>query len=215
MKQGDTVVVATRNAGKVREFAHAFGKLGMQVVSMFDYPNLPDVVEDGATFAENARKKAKTVAQALGLPVLADDSGLQVARLGGEPGVYSARYSGEGATDARNNEKLLRELARITADDSGLERLADGTTLLSEANFICTLALYDPVTGTFIESEGLVDGSIMDRPRGNGGFGYDPLFYLKSQSKGMAELTTEEKQAISHRGTALAELLKKITAVSE
>ncbi|SFS58106.1 XTP/dITP diphosphatase [Paenibacillus sp. BC26] len=214
MKQGDTVVVATKNAGKVREFAHAFGKLGMQVVSMFDYPNLPDVVEDGTTFAENARKKAKTVAKALGLPVLADDSGLQVARLGGEPGVYSARYSGEGATDARNNEKLLQELARLTPADSEREQLADGTKLLSEANFICTLALYDPATEAFIESEGVVNGYIMDRPRGNGGFGYDPLFYLKSQDRSMAELTTEEKQAISHRGTALVELLEKI-AVSE
>ncbi|MBP3961443.1 RdgB/HAM1 family non-canonical purine NTP pyrophosphatase [Paenibacillus lignilyticus] len=214
MKRGDTVVVATKNAGKVREFAHAFGKLGMQVVSMFDYPNLPDVLEDGTTFAENARKKAKTVAEALGLPVLADDSGLQVTRLGGEPGVYSARYSGEGATDARNNEKLLQELARLTAEDSEPEQLADGTKLLSEASFICTLALYDPAAEAFIESEGLVNGYMMDRPRGSGGFGYDPLFYLKSQGRSMAELTTEEKQAISHRGTALVELLKKI-AVSE
>ena len=110
MKQGDTIVVATKNAGKVKEFTHAFGKLGMQVVSMFDYPNVPDVVEDGTTFAENARKKAKEVAEALHLPVLADDSGLEVELLGGDPGVYSARYSGPGATDALNNTKLLHEL---------------------------------------------------------------------------------------------------------
>ncbi|WP_308634801.1 non-canonical purine NTP pyrophosphatase [Paenibacillus silvisoli] len=211
---GDTIVVATKNAGKVREFAHAFGKLGKNVVSMFDYPNLPDVVEDGTTFAENARKKARTVAEALGLPVLADDSGLEVARLGGVPGVYSARYSGEGATDASNNAKLLVELAAASLRDAaaagGLEQLADGTKLLSDARFVCALALYDPASGEFVESEGYVSGAIMDKPRGNGGFGYDPLFYLKEHGKGIAELAMEEKQAISHRGAALASLLDKL-----
>ncbi|RAP77831.1 non-canonical purine NTP pyrophosphatase [Paenibacillus montanisoli] len=211
---GDTIVVATKNAGKVREFAHAFGKLGKQVVSMFDYPNLPEVVEDGTTFAENARKKARTVAEALGLPVLADDSGLEAAELGGAPGVYSARYSGEGATDARNNAKLLAELAAVAERrdraGQGLEQLSDGTKLLSEARFVCALALYDPGTGEFVESEGFVSGCIMDSPRGDGGFGYDPLFYLKQQGRGIAELTTEEKQAISHRGSALSSLLAKL-----
>ncbi|REE56456.1 XTP/dITP diphosphohydrolase [Paenibacillus taihuensis] len=211
MKPGDTVVVATKNAGKVREFAHAFEKLGMRVVSMFDYPSLPDVVEDGTTFAENARKKAKEVAEALGLPVLADDSGLEVARLGGEPGVYSARYSGEGATDVRNNEKLLRELAALgDAGAAGLGPLADGTQLLSEARFVCALALYDPATRSFAESEGYAAGYIMEKPRGDGGFGYDPLFYISGQGKSMAELSTEAKQGISHRGIALAALLDKL-----
>ncbi|QHW34130.1 RdgB/HAM1 family non-canonical purine NTP pyrophosphatase [Paenibacillus rhizovicinus] len=210
MRRGETVVVATKNAGKVREFAHAFGKLGMEVVSMFDYPDLPDVVEDGVTFAENARKKAREVAEALGMPVLADDSGLEVAALGGDPGVYSARYSGEGATDARNNEKLLRELARVSNGGESAERLSDGTKLLSEARFVCTLALYDPATGTFTESEGYVSGSIMESPRGESGFGYDPLFWVNSESKGMAEMTKEEKQAIGHRGRALADLLQKL-----
>lgn len=210
MMPGGTVVVATKNAGKVREFAHAFGKLGMDVVSMFDYPNLPDVVEDGATFAENSRKKAREVAEALGMPVLADDSGLEVAALGGEPGVYSARYSGEGATDARNNEKLLRELARVTNGGETAAQLADGTKLLSEARFVCALSLYGPASGSFTESEGFVSGSIMDRPRGDGGFGYDPLFWVDSEQKGMAEMTKEEKQAIGHRGRALADLLRKL-----
>ncbi|AZN42327.1 RdgB/HAM1 family non-canonical purine NTP pyrophosphatase [Paenibacillus albus] len=212
MKTGDTVVVATKNAGKVKEFAHAFEKLGMRVVSMFDYPSLPDVVEDGVTFAENARKKAKEVAEALGLPVLADDSGLEVARLGGEPGVYSARYSGEGATDARNNEKLLRELAALgdAGAAEGLEPLADGTKLLSGARFVCALALYDPAERVFVESEGYAAGFIMEQPRGGGGFGYDPLFYLSGLGKSMAELSTEEKQGISHRGIALAALLEEL-----
>ncbi|TYP73891.1 RdgB/HAM1 family non-canonical purine NTP pyrophosphatase [Paenibacillus methanolicus] len=211
MRPGDTVVVATKNAGKVREFAHAFAKLGMEVVSMFDYPNLPDVVEDGRTFAENARKKAKTVGDALGLPVLADDSGLEVARLQGEPGVYSARYSGEGATDGTNNAKLLEELGKL--DASGVERfqtLEDGTELLSEARFVCALALYDPKDDAFVDSEGFVEGDIMSRPRGEGGFGYDPLFWLVSHHRSMAELTKDEKQAISHRGRALARLLEQL-----
>ncbi|MBM7563817.1 RdgB/HAM1 family non-canonical purine NTP pyrophosphatase [Paenibacillus sacheonensis] len=210
MKRGETVVVATKNAGKVREFAHAFGQLGIEVVSMFDYPALPDVVEDGTTFAENARKKAREVAEALGLPVLADDSGLEVAALGGEPGVYSARYSGEGATDERNNEKLLRELARTSNAGEAPERLPDGTKLLSEARFVCALALYDPAAGTFAESEGDVAGYIMDKPRGDGGFGYDPLFWVAGARRGMAEMTKEEKQAIGHRGQALARLLAKL-----
>ncbi|MFB9327286.1 RdgB/HAM1 family non-canonical purine NTP pyrophosphatase [Paenibacillus aurantiacus] len=211
MRSGDTVVVATKNAGKVREFAHAFAKLGMDVVSMFDYPNLPDVEEDGLTFAENARKKAKAVGDALGQPVLADDSGLEVVRLQGEPGVYSARYSGESATDASNNAKLLEELKKL--DAGGVERfqtLEDGTELLSEARFVCALALYDPKDGTFAEAEGYVAGDIMSKPRGEGGFGYDPLFWLVSHHRSMAELTKDEKQAISHRGRALARLLEQL-----
>jgi len=211
MKPGDTIVVATKNAGKVREFAHAFGKIGMNVASMFDYPELPDIVEDGETFAENARKKARTVGEALGLPALADDSGLEVAELGGKPGVYSARYSGSEATDESNNAKLLSELRRVTAGrDERLQRLPDGTKLLSEARFVCALALYNPASETFTEAEGYVEGRIMESPRGEGGFGYDPLFWLPSLSKSMAELSKDEKQAISHRGAALASLLGKL-----
>ncbi|MBB3109860.1 XTP/dITP diphosphohydrolase [Paenibacillus phyllosphaerae] len=208
MRSGDTVVVATKNAGKVREFTHAFGKLGMNVVSMFDYPNLPEVDEDGRTFAENARKKAKQVGDALQLPVLADDSGLEVARLGGEPGVYSARYSGEGATDASNNAKLLAELAKL--GDTQVGMLEDGTELLSDARFVCALALYHPKEQSFIESEGEVRGQIMNSPRGEGGFGYDPLFWLDTHRRSMAELTKDEKQSISHRGSALVTLLAKL-----
>ncbi|UVI28203.1 RdgB/HAM1 family non-canonical purine NTP pyrophosphatase [Paenibacillus spongiae] len=212
MKNGGTVVVATKNAGKVREFALAFGKLGMNVVSMFDYPELPDVVEDGATFAENARKKAKTVAEALKLPVLADDSGLAVAKLNGEPGIYSARYSGAGANDASNNAKLLAELAKLAGFESGKqEPLPDGSKLLSDARFVCALALYDPQTESFIESEGYVAGQIIDRTRGVNGFGYDPLFWLPAFGRTMAELTPEEKHAISHRGQALEALLQQLT----
>ncbi|WP_138752433.1 RdgB/HAM1 family non-canonical purine NTP pyrophosphatase [Paenibacillus sinopodophylli] len=205
----EKIVVATKNVGKVKEFAHALQKLGKETLSLIDYPEIPDIVEDGDTFAANARIKAKTTGDALGVPVLADDSGLRVAALGGDPGVYSARYAGENAADSENNEKLVRELKRLF-DEGGLEemgQLADGSQLLSKAQFVCALALYDPASGSFIEAEGTVDGIITDHPHGDGGFGYDPLFWVPSLNRGMAEMTKEEKQQISHRGEALRKLL--------
>jgi XTP/dITP diphosphohydrolase len=198
------IIVATRNAGKVREFAHAFAPLGKEVKSMFDYPELPDVVEDGVTFAENAWKKAKTVGDALGLPVLADDSGLCVDLLDGDPGVYSARYAGEGATDAKNNAKLLEALESLKSGEDTEQ------PLLSPASFVCALVLYDPVTGDKYESEGMVEGWITAEAAGGGGFGYDPLFYVPEYEMTMAELTLEQKQAISHRGHALRALVSSL-----
>ncbi|MDQ8739356.1 RdgB/HAM1 family non-canonical purine NTP pyrophosphatase [Paenibacillus sp. LHD-38] len=205
----EIIVVATKNAGKVKEFAHALQKLGKETASLLDYPQIPDIVEDGETFAANARIKAKTTGDALGVPVLADDSGLRVAALGGEPGVYSARYAGEGATDEDNNAKLIRELKRMRENQEleELGRLTDGSLLLSKAQFVCALALYDPATGLFVEAEGTVDGVITEIPHGTGGFGYDPLFWVPGLNRGMAELTKEEKQQISHRGEALRKLL--------
>ncbi|RJE91079.1 XTP/dITP diphosphatase [Paenibacillus sp. 1011MAR3C5] len=205
----DTVVVATKNAGKVKEFAHALQKLGKAVVSLHDYPSIPDIVEDGDTFAANARLKAKATGDALGVPALADDSGLCVEALDGRPGVYSARYAGEGAADSANNAKLLQELGQIGAELPG-DTLSNGSKALSRAQFVCALALYDPATGEFIEAEGTVDGIITDRPHGDGGFGYDPLFWLPQLGRGMAELSKEEKGAISHRGEALKVLMKKL-----
>ncbi|MCK9861537.1 RdgB/HAM1 family non-canonical purine NTP pyrophosphatase [Paenibacillus sp. ATY16] len=204
------ILIATKNEGKVREFAHAFAKLGRTVVSLNEYPDFPNIVEDGDTFSANARIKAKAAGDAFHVPVLADDSGLRVKALDGAPGVYSARYSGEGATDASNNVKLLEELKRLNAPDTA-EPLADGTRLLSPAQFVCVLALYDPATGEFIETEGTVDGYIAERPRGEGGFGYDPLFWLPQLNRSMAELSKEEKQGISHRGNALAKLIEKLS----
>ncbi|OAX46759.1 XTP/dITP diphosphatase [Paenibacillus sp. AD87] len=198
------IIVATRNAGKVREFAHAFAPLGKEVKSMFDYPELPDVVEDGVTFAENAWKKAKTVGDALGLPVLADDSGLCVDLLDGDPGVYSARYAGEGATDAKNNAKLLEALESLKSGEDTEQ------PLLSPASFVCALVLYDPATGDKYESEGMVEGWITAEAAGGGGFGYDPLFYVPEYEMTMAELTLEQKQAISHRGHALRALVSSL-----
>ncbi|SDL97651.1 XTP/dITP diphosphohydrolase [Paenibacillus sp. OK060] len=198
------IIVATRNAGKVREFAHAFAPLGKEVKSMFDYPELPDVVEDGVTFADNAWKKAKTVGDALGLPVLADDSGLCVDLLDGDPGVYSARYAGEGATDAKNNAKLLEALESLKSGEDTEQ------PLLSPASFVCALVLYDPATGDKYESEGMVEGWITAEAAGSGGFGYDPLFYVPEYQMTMAELTLEQKQAISHRGHALRSLVSSL-----
>ncbi|MED4957315.1 XTP/dITP diphosphatase [Paenibacillus macerans] len=204
MIEGPVIVVATRNPGKVREFAHALEALNKQVRSLADYPDIPEIVEDGETFAENARKKAQTVGDHLGRPVLADDSGLCVDRLGGAPGVYSARYAGEGASDEDNNEKLLAELEK--------ERLGEDTEqpLLSPARFVCHLALYDPATGRFVEASGEAEGWITSEPAGGGGFGYDPLFYLPAYEKTFAELSLEEKQAVSHRGAALRNLAAKL-----
>ncbi|CAH1057674.1 XTP/dITP diphosphatase [Paenibacillus pseudetheri] len=203
---GGILIVATKNKGKVREFEHAFSPLGLTVKSMYDYPDLPDVVEDGATFAENAFKKSKAVGDALGIPVLADDSGLCVDALDGRPGVYSARYAGENAGDEENNLKLLSELEKLKQGED------TGQPLLSTARFICTLSLYDPSSGRELTAEGAVEGWITSEPAGGGGFGYDPLFYLAEYEKTMAELTLEEKQRISHRGTALRLLTEKLAA---
>lgn len=202
--ENSVIIVATRNQGKVREFAHALEFLGKPVKSMYDYPEVPEIVEDGETFADNARKKAKTAGDLLGQPVLADDSGLCVDRLDGDPGVYSARYAGEGASDEDNNQKLLMELEKQQQGEDTEQ------PLLSTARFVCHLALYDPATGQFTEASGTVEGWITSEPAGGGGFGYDPLFFLPEYGKTLAELTLEEKQAVSHRGAALRELAGKL-----
>ncbi|EXX89407.1 purine NTP phosphatase [Paenibacillus darwinianus] len=213
IKGADTVVVATKNAGKVKEFAHAFARMGWQVRSMFDYDGMPDIVEDGLTFADNARIKALEVAEALGLPALADDSGLEVEALGGAPGVYSARYAGEGADDGRNNAKLLAELGRLgpLPEADGPDGLPDGVRALSRARFVCALALYDPADRSFRETVGYADGWVLDRPLGQGGFGYDPLFWVPAYGLTMGQLSTDEKQSISHRGRALERLLAELS----
>ncbi|NMO95274.1 XTP/dITP diphosphatase [Paenibacillus lemnae] len=205
---GETLIVATRNPGKVKEFSHAFAPFGWSVKSMFDYPELPDVVEDGNTFSDNAYKKAKTIGDALGMPVLADDSGLCVDALGGDPGVYSARYAGEHGDDVANNDKLLTELSRLRTSDASNEN----ERMLSPAQFVCVLVLYDPLSGEHVETRGTADGWITSEPQGDGGFGYDPLFYLKQYGKTMAQLTLDEKQAVSHRGHALRQLTEKLSA---
>nr|WP_253264079.1 XTP/dITP diphosphatase [Geobacillus sp. DSP4a] len=169
-----------------------FAKRGIDVKSLLDFPDVPDVEETGSTFAENARLKAEAISRRFGCPVIADDSGLVVDALGGRPGVYSARYAGEDKNDARNIAKLLHELEGVPMEQR-------------TARFHCALAVAIPGRPTAVV-EAACEGYIAEAPRGEGGFGYDPVFYLPEKGKTMAELTPEEKNEISHRAKALAKL---------
>lgn len=191
-----TVIIATRNKGKAKEFEALFNEKGYDIKTLLDYPELDDVEETGTTFHENALLKAETIADKLNTLVLADDSGLTVDALYGQPGVYSARYAGEEKNDAKNNAKLLMELA-----DTPLEK--------RQAAFHCSLALAAPGKESLV-IEGQVKGIIAEVPRGTHGFGYDPLFYIPDKDKTMAQLTQEEKNEISHRAVALKKLSGKL-----
>ncbi|RAV22045.1 non-canonical purine NTP pyrophosphatase [Paenibacillus contaminans] len=213
-----TLVIATRNRGKAAEFAKLLQPFGIEVKSLNEVPDMPDIVEDGATFADNALIKARTIAERLGEPVLADDSGLCVDALNGAPGVISARYADEHATDAMNNAKLIAELGQRVQPHE-LPAQAGGETaggerhplVLSGAAFVCALALYDPASRETLHVEGECLGFIIGAPRGEAGFGYDPLFYVPELGRTMAELSAEHKNKISHRGEAL----RKLTAILE
>lgn len=191
------IVLATGNAGKVRELDAMLAPLKLHVVAQSEF-DVPEVAETGTTFVENAIIKARHAARITGLPAIADDSGLVVDALGGAPGIYSARYSGEGATDAKNIDKLLAELQDVPMD-------------ARSARFICCLVYLrhadDP---TPIICEGAWEGRIAREAFGEGGFGYDPVFYVPALAKTAAELSKEEKNAISHRGQALKALLAKL-----
>lgn len=184
------VVLATGNQGKVREFGKLLEGVFEKVISLKELDSHPEVIEDGLTFRDNALKKAREIAEYSGKLSLADDSGLEVEALDGRPGVYSARYSGENATDKTNIEKLLDEL---------------GDNTHRKARFVCVLALVDP-DGEEIVVEGFCEGEILTKPRGEGGFGYDPVFYLPEFEKTMAEIDPEIKNEISHRSEALSKL---------
>lgn len=186
------VLIATGNAGKVKELSALLHGSGIELLSMKNFPQLAAVVEDGETFAQNALKKAQAACEATGLPVIADDSGLVVDALDGRPGVYSARYAGEGCSDADNNAKLLRELAGV-----GMERRT--------AAFHCVIALCLP-DGLCKTFSGELKGRITELPAGGGGFGYDPLFLVPEYGMTLAELPLEVKNRISHRGRAFAAL---------
>ena len=189
------ILIATRNVGKLREMKAALSELPVEILSLTDFDNLPDAVEDGETFEENARIKAKFFNQLTGLACLADDSGLEVGALHGAPGVKSARFAGYHADDVTNNEKLLAELKKIGVTES-------------PADYRCALVFID-TDGSEISADGKIDGTIKISPRGNGGFGYDPYFYI-NDTKTMAELTPAEKDAVSHRGEALRKILPKL-----
>lgn len=186
------LVLATKNQGKVREIEKTLDLPRLRVRSLQDFPDLPEVVEDGQTFLENAYKKAQACSQATGQAALADDSGLEVDFLQGAPGIFSARFSGSGATDEANNQKLLALLEGVPQ--------AKRT-----ARFVCQMVLYLP-DGTWIQTEGFCPGLIASAPRGEHGFGYDPVFYLSDFGKTMAELPLEEKNRLSHRARALEKI---------
>ncbi len=192
------LVFATTNHGKLREVAEILGPLGVDVVGVAAVVPGWTVVEDGATFAENARLKARDLARRGGLPVLADDSGLEVDALGGRPGVRSARYAGEHATDAANVVLLLDEMANVPDHARG-------------AAFRCALALAWP-DGTIVEADGRCAGTIALSPRGSGGFGYDPVFVDPASGRTFGELPAEAKNHFSHRRRALDALRLELVA---
>lgn len=191
-----TLVIATANKGKAQEFQALFADYPVTIKTLLDFPEIGEIEETGITFAENAALKAETVANLLNIPVLADDSGLIVDYLDGAPGVYSARYAGDGHDDKKNNKKLLKNLTGVPYEQR-------------TARFHCTLAIAVPQQQTIFYS-GEVSGYITEEERGASGFGYDPLFYLPNYQKTMAEIAASEKNKISHRANALAKLAKDI-----
>ena len=187
------LVLGTRNAKKRREIEEILGDLPLALHDLSQYPAAPEVVEDGDTFAANARKKAAETATALGRWVLGEDSGLVVPALNGRPGVHSARYAGTHGDDAANNAKLLAELAPRPPEHRA-------------AYYVCTAALSDPTGTIHAVVEGRCHGVILREHRGSGGFGYDPLFRIPEYHKTFGELSARAKHAISHRARALARL---------
>ncbi|MFH1022495.1 MAG: XTP/dITP diphosphatase [Planctomycetota bacterium] len=190
------LIVGSNNPRKREELVRLLAGLPVTVKTLRDYPGTPAVTEDGATFEANARKKALTWAAALGVPVLADDSGLEVDALGGRPGVFSARFAGDGAGDAANTARLLREMADVP----------DGKRT---ARFRCVVAMAGPGGGCRTAA-GVVEGVILRAPRGANGFGYDPVFEYPPAGKTFAELPDAEKDAISHRRRAIEGILPEI-----
>ena len=188
--QGKPIILATRNRGKIREFKELLSDFDTEVKSLLDFGPIPDIIEDGDTFEENAYKKAHEAARMLGLPALADDSGLVVEALNGEPGVRSARYAGLQASDLENNLKLLEAM-------KGQKN--------RNAAFECVIAVAVP-RGPALIYEGRCEGQITTELSGDHGFGYDPLLYYPPLKKTLANLSLTEKNSISHRGRAMAEV---------
>lgn len=198
------VILATTNAHKLREIRRMLDGTRFEVISLADLPPMPEVVEDGDTFRANADKKARTIASRLGRVAIADDSGIEVDALDGAPGVYSARFAGVHGEDADEaNNRLLLDRLEATPDP---ERTA---------RFRCSLAIVRP-DGEALYTDGVVEGRIARSPRGDGGFGYDPLFLIEGDAEGrtMAELSADAKNAISHRGRALRALVPLLERIA-
>ena len=193
------IVLATRNEGKVRELREMLKDFPVDLKSLNDFGPIPEVVEDGATFDDNAYKKASFTAKVLGIPAMADDSGLMVEALGGAPGIKSARYAGEDTTDADNIRKLL----------SDMEGISD-----RRAAFECVISIAVP-KGPALTYEARCDGEITNEPSGEEGFGYDPVFYYPPLKKTFANLTMEEKNQVSHRGKALKEVAEEFDKIGK
>jgi XTP/dITP diphosphohydrolase len=190
------LVIATRNPGKLREIRAILNGTPFNVLGLDSFPDAPEVDEDADSFAGNAEKKALTIAEHTGCLTLADDSGLVVDALNGAPGVLSARFAGEDATDSTNNYKLL-------------EMLCDVDPVDRQAAFHCSMALVDPDAGT-LHFSGKLKGVILEQLQGEGGFGYDPLFFVDEYGQTLAQLSPEIKNRISHRGQALRALLTSL-----
>ena len=195
------IIFATGNAGKMREIRLILGDLGCEVVSMKEAGADPDIVENGMTFAENAEIKARAVWDCTGDIVLADDSGLVVDYIGGEPGIYSARYMGEDTSYEIKNRNII-------------ERVKDAVGEERAARFICNIAAVLP-DGRVLHTEAAMEGVIAEEPAGCGGFGYDPILYIPEFGKTSAELEIDEKNRISHRGKALEAMKAELRAVLE
>ena len=192
-----TLVLATSNPGKTAEIRDMLESFPVNIKNLADFGPIAPVEEDGETFDDNAYKKASFVSKILGLPALADDSGLVVEALGGAPGVYSARYAGENATDEQRSAKLLNEMKNVANRNAAFE---------------CVISIAVPL-GPALTYEARCEGLIAERPAGENGFGYDPIFYFPPLEKTFAQLTRDEKSRVSHRGKALQELREEFDKV--
>lgn len=188
------VVLASRNRKKTGEMSDLLKPLGIQLLCIADFPDVPEVVEDGSTFAENAAKKASQTALAVRQWTIGEDSGLMVDALQGQPGIYSARYSDPGATDERNNLKLQQELAGVPPERRG-------------AGYVCSVALADPTGVIRLTAEDRCRGRIINEPLGTNGFGYDPYFLIPEYHRTFGELSSTVKQYLSHRARAFARFI--------
>jgi len=194
------IVLASRNLKKAREIHNLLAPHAISVLSVADFDHVPDVIEDGSTFAENAAKKANQTAKHLSLWAIGEDSGLMVDALDGAPGVYSARFSGEGATDLRNNEKLIAALSDIPQPKRG-------------AGYVCSVAVADSDGDIRLTVEASCRGRIAPEPRGTNGFGYDPYFLIPEYHRTFGELSPQVKQQLSHRGRAFRRLIPQLVAL--
>jgi len=189
------IVIATHNKDKLKELKKGFSDLGVKLLDLSSFPEIGEIIEDGETLRENAYIKAKTVFDLTGLPAVADDTGLEVDYLDGEPGVYTARFAGENCTYEDNVNKLLKVMKNVPFDKRG-------------AKFKTSMVFIDKNKELF--SDGIVKGIISEKIKGLAGFGYDPLFYVPEEGKTFAEMSIEKKNIISHRGLAVKNLIVKL-----